>query len=431
VAPSSSTSAESESPVAALERPRPYAGPRSRDPALWFVLSITALWLLCFIHSLRAPSPDGHVDGNLYAYQARAFLKGHLDIEEQAFDTAPFGGRTYVPFPPMPAIVLMPVVAAFGVSGANGLSLGVVLTLLNVLLVYRLARRLGLSTPDRVWLVLAMFAGTGYWYVVTESTGVWFTAHVVACTALFLAISEAWGKGRGHWVGLGLSAAFLSRQLTILAGLALAWRLYSHPRFTTLRARVINLAWFAAVAGLGLAFYLAFNHARFGDSFDTGYRHIPFGGFLKDRFEEHGLFSLAFVPFNLTYLLLQGFHLDFAVVGTVAQGARPDVFGTSLLAASPFVLVALFARRADSQVRALWISVAAIATGHLLYLNNGYAQVNTQRFSLDFTPLLLVLIAMGLRNEAARNHASLWRGCIGYALLLNVLSLVLLPMLHR
>lgn len=429
-----STSAESES-AAGHDAPAPYAlantAPRfARRRTLWFVASIAGLWLLCFVQSLRAPSPDGRISGNLYAYQARAFLSGHLYIVEQGFDTALFGGRTYVPFPPMPAIVLMPVVAVFGIPGASGLTVGVVLTVLNVLLVYRISCRLGLFASDRVWLVLAMFAGTGYWYVVTESNGVWFAAHVVASTALFLGIFEAWGKGRGVLVGLALAAAFLSRQLTILAGVALVWRLWSHPRFTTLRARAVNLAWFAAAAGLGLAIYLAFNRARFGDAFDTGYRHIPFGGFLKERFDAHGLFSVAHVPFNFAYLFLQGFHLDLSPVGTLAHAARSDAFGTSLLAASPFVVVALFAPRAAGEVRALWISVAAIATGHLLYLNNGFAQVNTQRFTLDFTPLLLVLVAIGLRYEAARSRAWLWRGCIVYAILLNVLCLVLLPMLH-
>ena len=209
--------------------------------------------------------------GNLHAHQARAFLSGHLDIGAPGFfDSATFGGRAYVPFPPMPAILLMPIVAAVGVDRTDVPILALALTLLNVGVGYRLARRLGLPPRDRVWWLVAMFLGTGYWYAILGSGGVWFFAHIVAFTALLLAVAEAWGKGRGPLVGLAFAAAFLSRQLTLFAGLALAARLWSHPRFLDRRARLLNLAGFGATAGASVAAYLVFNHARFGDAFETG-----------------------------------------------------------------------------------------------------------------------------------------------------------------
>ena len=418
------TSTSRQRPTRGLARWRPRA---SSLALVGFIVACVA----CFVQSLRGPILQNlHGGGsNLHAHQARAFLSHHLDIDAPGFfDSAAYKGHTYDPFPPMPAVLMMPIVALVGVDRTNAPLLALALTLLNVVVGYRLARRLGLSPRDRVWWLVAMFLGTGYWSAVVDSTGVWFFAHVVAFTALLLAVAEAWGKGRGPWVGLAFAAAFNSRQLTLFAGLALAARLWSHPRFVNRRARWLNLAGFAATAGLGLAAYLAFNRARFGHAFETGYRYMEFGGFLKERLARHGLFSAAYIPFNLIYLTVQGVHIDFTSPAKLA-GATTDGFGASLLATSPFVVVAVFARRAEAPLRALWLSVAAITMGQLLYLNNGFSQTNAQRFTLDFMPVLFVLVAIGLRREAERGHAKLWHGVIAYATLLNALVISLLPAL--
>jgi len=386
--------------------------------------------LACFVLSLRVPLANRNGGGgNLHAVQARAFLAGRLDIDVPGFyDSCAYRGRTYVPFPPMPAVLMMPIVAAIGIERTHGTIIALALTLLNVAVGYRLARRLGLSPTARVWWLVAMLFGTGYWAAVCGSTGVWFYAQVVAFTALLLAVAEAWGKGRGLWVGLALAAAFLSRQLTLFAGFALAARLWSHPRFIDRRARWLNLARFGAAAGLGVAVYLAFNYARFGNPFETGYRYIELDGMLKERFARHGLFSAAYIPFNLIYLLVQGVHVDFTSPAKLA-GVTPDLYGASLLGASPYVVVATFARRAGAPIRALWLSVAATAAVHLLYLNNGASQVNTQRFTLDFIPVLFVLVAIGLRREADRDRARLWQGAIAYAVVVNALVHAVFPAL--
>jgi hypothetical protein len=372
---------------------------------------------------------NNHGTANLYAQQAHAFLHGHLAVDVPLFDSARFQGRIFVPFPPLPAVLLMPVVAVFGLERTNGALLAALLTLVNIAIAHRLLRRLGVVLADRIWLLSAFFFGTGYWYLVVSSGYVWFWAQVVAVTCLLLAVTEAWDRGRGQWVGLALAGAFLSRQLTILTGVALAWRLWIHPAFALPAARRRNLAAFVASTSAGVATYLVFNYMRFGNPFDTGYGHIPLMEVFHERSVRHGLISAAYIPFNLIYLLFQGFHVDFNSPAKLGGVITPDSLGTSLLGASPFVVLALFAAPAGGALRAIWASVAAIATIQLLYINNGASQINTQRFTMDFMPLLLVLIAMGMRREGERDRVGLWRGTISYAVLLNVLLLVLLPVL--
>ncbi len=106
--------------AAAAPEVRPH-GRRLRASSL-AMAGFVALCLACFIQSVRAPIGDLHGGGsNLHAHQARAFLSGHLDVDAPGFfDSASYKGRTYDPFPPMPAVLMMPIVALVGIERTNG-----------------------------------------------------------------------------------------------------------------------------------------------------------------------------------------------------------------------------------------------------------------------------------------------------------------------
>ena len=61
----------------------------------------------------------------------------------------------------------------------------------------------------------------------------------------------------------------------------------------------------------------------------------------------------------------------------------------------------------------------------MLYYNNGWWQINAQRFSLDFVPVLMVLTALG----AKQGLGPYWKGAILWSLFLNALAWVLIPAL--
>jgi hypothetical protein len=98
-----------------------------------------------------------------------------------------------------------------------------------------------------------------------------------------------------------------------------------------------------------------------------------------------------------------------------------DLFGTSLLAASPFVIFAIKAALPRIEKLALWSTIVLILIGLLLYHNNGWMQVNGQRFALDFFPLLIILVA------TAHQSIPHWllRLSVFYAIGLNVLSYII------
>src|SRR5262249_1626835 len=151
-----------------------------------------------------------------------------------------------------------------------------------------------------------------------------------------------------------------------------------------------------------------------------GYSYIALDGFLKARVDQHGLFSLAYVPFNATYLFLQGFNIRFSGT-TLLHPAGTDPFGTALTVASPFLLYPLWARPRRAVAIAAALSIGVCVLIELTYYNNGFAQENAQRFSLDFVPMLFVLVVFALVRRPSRLVAA---GVV-IAIGLNVIALAL------
>lgn len=96
---------------------------------------------------------------NSHGALADAFLHRRLRVEQcPEIDCALFEGRTYVIFPPLPALLLTPFVALFGFPGFKGfVLLGLGLSALSLLAGSRIFR--ALTTVERwqaLWLLAAL-----------------------------------------------------------------------------------------------------------------------------------------------------------------------------------------------------------------------------------------------------------------------------------
>jgi hypothetical protein len=354
------------------------------------------------------------MSGNQYVYLADSFLHGKLDISVDLIDTVHRQDRIYSLFPPFPAILLVPFVAFFGVN-INIPLLSTAIFFVSALLLIEILKKLKVKRGHILWLVIAFFWGTGYWFILMSSDGVWFFAHMIAVLMTFLAINEVLGKGRGLLVGLFIGAAFLSRQLCAYGIIFLIIPLIRKQ--TNNKSRIANV--FSLLVGFGFAaiVYLGYNWLRFGNMFDTGYSYLPFGGFHSERISKYGQFSPAFLPFNLMYMFVQGFHAEFQSYGWLTP-TNVDQFGTSLLWASPFIIFSLWGKWKGGFRIACWIAICAALIHQLLYFNNGWMQNNMQRFTLDFLPLLFLLIALGIK----RFPAYIWKATIVVAVSLNIIT---------
>ncbi len=368
---------------------------------------------------------------NSYALLADAFLHGRLDVDRCLdSDCAHFGGKTFIVFPPLPALVAVPLVAIFGVGFSGFMALGVAACMMSMFLWWRIFAMLKIERATAVWLLLALAFATPLFYTTLRAEKVWFFAQQLDFLLVTLAIHDAMGGRRLVRAGLCIGAAFLCRQMSILLLpflFVLALRpdepLIAFRREHILRALKLGLSVAAAVA-----FYMIYNQLRFGSPLETGYIYIKVPNLdhwtlINHRLNNIGLFSKDYVPFNALYLFVQGFHLEFSGPDMLTLSGL-DQMGTSLLAASPFVLFAFFtpARRA---VVIGGLCAALILGITLFYHGNGYSQYNAQRFVLDWMPVLVYVLALSV-GKSLRPAFGLF---VTYGIALNVVTVAVLSVL--
>ena len=358
---------------------------------------------------------------SLHVLQAQAFLNGQLDVGLLEHDVAVFDGRYFVPFPPSPSVLILPLVALFGTIDTSIVALG--LTLLTVHTIGRICAHRGLSGRAVTWILFAYLLGTPYLSALKYSSDVWHFSHIVAFTFLLLAIRFGLIERNVWLASLALGVAILARQLSVYA-FPFVVACCLDPRAPDVRQIVrTGLKAVVVLAPLGLA-YLYFNWLRFGDPLDDGYMYLNHVPFLQERLGLHGLFHPAFIPFNFAHMFLQGPHIVF-------EGLRPvslDPFGTALTFSSPFLFLMAFATERRWLLYVALASSALALVHMLMYFNNGWIQVHGPRFALDFIPLLL-LVTIQFVGQVGTTQ--LFRVLVGYAVALNAFALIGLPVLIR
>jgi len=99
--------------------------------------------------------------------------------------------------------------------------------------------------------------------------------------------------------------------------------------------------------------------------------------------------------------------------------------GLALWFTTPNLLWSLFPKKLDSTISALWVAVLGTALCTLLYQNTGWIQFG-YRFSLDYLPLLFVLIALG-----GRRFGKAFVACAVFAVVVNTFGAVTFDRHHR
>lgn len=356
---------------------------------------------------------------NAYLRFSESLLQGHFTMPEMPAydDMILYQGQHYLPYPPFPSILLAPFVALFGYQAVNTVVVALILTCLNFFLFHRILTRLNVEQKYFPWLIAAFFFGTGYWFALFTSHAVYSFAHITSVTCQFLLINELLGKKRWWLAGIYIGCSFLTRQFTFLyIFLALGYFFYQYKQDKE-PVKWSQLIAMLATAGFFVLLYFGYNYSRFGNPLDPGYAYILFNGVLRDRVNEYGVFSARYVLFNLYSFFIKGFNIEFEGNGLM-RIKDMDLWGTSLLAASPFFIASVKARLPKLVSIGAWLTILAILTGTMFYHNNGYHQINAMRFSLDFLPLLFMLTVIGIKALPEW----LFKGMVVYAVLLNVLG---------
>ncbi len=433
-----------ESPVggwrAALERVDP----------VWIGGLFVMLALAIYIGS----NPERRNFYNHFVWQADAWLQGRVAItypvvgpfrNDYFQDVLPLDDRPgfgLIPFPPLPAIVLLPLVAIFGLA-ANAALVAALFGAINVGLCWRLA--LGV-TPQRGAAVLAttFYAfGTVAWYAAMLGS-TWFLAHVLASTFLFLAIRAALDAERREQVsgrvrlvlGTVEPRQFLAGLLLGVAALARLPVIFGAPFFVfagaggTLFRRAFS-------AGLGavipVALLLLYNLAGTGHLFHPAYEYLYETEYSPRpeliRYGEWAIEDPRYVPQNAALMLAwppmtpatsadicsdrsdpdfrplpEGLGLLF---DRDCPLVRPDPLGMSLLLTSPALLLgvpgllAMWRSERRRWAVGVGLAVSAIALLNLMHFSQGWVQFG-YRFSNDFAPFAMIPVAVGIALYGVR-----------------------------
>lgn len=384
---------------------------------LALLLSAVVLW--------RGAKETGQT--NSYALVAQSLMTGRPDVPRcYDGDCAVRGGRTYVVFPPFPAVVAMPLVAAFGVETKGFIAIAVACFALSLLLWHRILRTLEVAPVHRLAVLAAIGFSSPLYYVTWRADGIWFFAQALAFVFVTLAIHETLSE-RLVTAGLALAAALLCRQLSIFyAPILLLLALPPETRLLRVGRSHLAIALKVGIpVAIGIAAYLAYNAWRFGNPLDTGYRDIAFpAGLMRSRVEAHGIWSLAYLPFNLVYLLLQGFHATFAEPQRVLLTGLDDA-GTGVLAASPWLLY-LFRAPLRREVLGCLALILGFSAVLLFYHSNGFLQYNVQRYALDWFPAALLVLAAAL----GRSEGEMFRPLVLWGMALNLATVVVLALVR-
>lgn len=390
--------------------------PASRSDLLFVGLTASVVMLM-----VVWPTVDISLGGDHYFHLALSFSQGRLDVDQMSNlyrDFVPYNGHKYLPFGPLPGLLLAPFVAAFG-AGIPLVFYGYALGPVNVYLFDRLLKRLGIDRERRLWLALLYFGGTPYLSITLSGISTFF-AHVVTTTFLLLALVEFHGKRRYIVTGIFVGLAAATRMTALFSLPYFLWLSLRGDEASLKNHRslpVVALALLLAGLAIPLSGVAWYNFARFGDATETGFGLALLYNSALEEARAAGLFSIAHVPKNLFEMLLAAPR---PVGGENAPILRfpfitPSPWGMGIFFTSPALLYAFRSKPTDRRAQASLLAIGATLIPILSYYGIGFVQFG-YRYALDFMPFLLVLVALATSSPLSRTA----RALISASVLINI-----------
>jgi hypothetical protein len=378
-------------------------------------------------------------------------------------------GRALLPFPPLPAIVLLPFVAIWGLS-TDQEAIAIALGGLGVLATWWMLGGLRLRTTVRALTTVLFATGTVWWWASAVGS-TWYLAHLVAVNLGMLAVGVAlrhdplaadedpWDEDERDGVRMevaGVPDTLLGRIRSqawpldrsqvlagFLLGLGVTARLplvFAAPFFIFVGgggSRLRRLVSTAVGGVLPVAALLGYTYLTTGSFMHPGYDYqyqLEANGYPTLGYHpEWSVEDVRYIPQNLVIMFGAGpvvmpdvkpDTLGFAdtVYLCTAPGAQRSLFdidcplaipsdiGTSILLSAPGLLLALiaFAKRGFARLSiGSGGAVVIIMLFNLAHFSQGWVQWG-YRFSLDFLPFLLPMVALGAARADGRPRVLAW-----------------------
>jgi hypothetical protein len=346
-----------------------------------------------------------------YAYWsllAEQFVQGKLYLETPArasltHDLTLYNGRWYVPNPPLPAILMMPLAFFLNAEDIHAGDFSMFFSALNSVLVFLILdemikrKWIGISQRSALWLVLLFSLGTNHLWVGVNG-GMWFLSQILTVTFLAFATLASL-KGWSPWVvGAGLALAVGARPNSVMTWpfvFAIAMQIIREQRGRVEFKQLLGWSARSAVPlGMAVAGLLFYNYARFENVLDFGYTTINGDVTIVKNAQMYGLFSPRYVLYNLNvmFLYLPQIQWDSAWL------LSPPKVGMSVFLSTP-PLIYLFHRYENKLwIAGAWLSVFLSLALLMFYHNTGADQFG-YRYILDAIVPLIALLAFVLGKK--------------------------------
>lgn len=381
------------------------------------ILTCVAIFLAVFVLYAHIAALIGWINKTKYSFWdllAGAFLQGKLYLETPPYihDLTLYNGKWYVPMPPLPAIVMLPLAYWIGAENISTSYLSMIFSALNGVLVLLILKQLiqrkwiELSKSGVFWLLVVFLFGAPHLWVGISGRG-WYVSQILTVLFLALAIYAALRVWSAWVVSIFIGIAMLARPNSLMTWpfvFAISMQILKENQgriefkqaFQWSAKTILPIA--LAVIGL-----LAYNYLRFNNFLDFGYTTVNAGPDIVQNVQTYGLFSPHFILTNLQVMLFKMPRIHWgAPWPTQPRGAvwpiEPTTTGMSIFLTTPPLLYLFHRYPKQWWIMGAWTAVLFNIIMLSFYSNNGSAQFG-YRYILDFLVPLITLLAVGLGKK--------------------------------
>jgi len=361
-------------------------------------LFLFIVFLFCTIASLRILQNTYWLQQNHYILIANSFLQGRLDLpihsQIMTGDIAVFKNKYYVYFGPVPAILLLPVVAIFTNPPSQHI-LGLIFVFFDFFFLYKIAKKMGLKKQDSCWLSLFFIFGTIFSSLgLTNITS--YQVQIIATSFLIFALYEFFYQRRWLLIGICLALAGATKPTLYLATIFFVIELID----LNFQIKIRNTLMLIVPILISIFLLGTYNFLRFDNFFETGYSYQTTTP-VDPQDAARGIFSLQYVPGNLYFLLFKGPEPVRANQNNYLLKPpylKADLWGMGIFFTSPLFLYIFLSKLRQKYVLISWFTVLLMLIPTLTYFGTGMWQFG-YRYTVDFYPFLFIILASVFKDE--------------------------------
>lgn len=355
----------------------------------------------------------GWVNKGKYAFWdllAGQFIQGRLYIPNPPYthDLTLYKGNWYVPMPPLPGVLMVPLAYWIGAENINASYFSIFFSALNAVILYAILKELNarkwiqLSTTGILVLIVLFLFGTPHLWVGISGRG-WYVSQILTVLFLSLAVYAALRSWSPWWVGICIGLAMTSRPNALMT-----WPFLFAIAMQLLKEKQGQVNWrdaflwsvkTAMPVAMAIGALLTYNYLRFDDFLDFGYETVNAGSDIVANVQAWGMFHPHFISRNLQVMF---FEMPWWNPDS-RWPIEPSTTGMSIFLTTP-ALFYLFRRYPkDWWVIGAWTAVLFNIGLLSMYHNTGAHQFG-YRYILDMQVPLFAMFALGFSNRKIPWH---------------------------